>query len=71
VAHINDLPILGNAQVALGILFLCVTCQPFYLTWTIYIYIYIYILKFLLTSFDRKVMQVCGDIMGSGSWESI
>jgi hypothetical protein len=26
VAHINDLPLLGDVQVALGILFSCVVC---------------------------------------------
>jgi hypothetical protein len=35
MAHINDLPLLGNAQVVLGIVFSCVICRPSYLTWTI------------------------------------
>jgi len=30
--HIDDFLLLGDAQVALGILFSCVICQPFYLT---------------------------------------
>jgi len=29
MAHINDLPFLGDAQVFLGILFSCVTCDLF------------------------------------------
>jgi hypothetical protein len=28
-------------------------------------------LLFLLAGFDKRAMQICGDIMGSGSWESI
>jgi hypothetical protein len=32
MVHINDLPFLGNAQVALGILSSCVTHQPSYFT---------------------------------------
>ncbi len=32
--HIDDLPLLGDAQVALGILSSCVIRQPSYLTWT-------------------------------------
>jgi hypothetical protein len=36
VAHINDLFFLKDAHVTLGILSLCVTCQPFYFTWTIF-----------------------------------
>ncbi len=35
VAHINDLLLMGDAQVALGILSSCVARQPSYLTWTI------------------------------------
>ncbi len=35
----------------------------------IYIYIYIIFLS-LLTSFDKRIMHVYGDIMGLGSWES-
>jgi hypothetical protein len=30
MVHIDDLPFLGNAQVALGILSSFVICQPFY-----------------------------------------
>jgi hypothetical protein len=32
VAHIDDIPFMGNAQVVLGILFSYVIRQPFYLT---------------------------------------
>jgi hypothetical protein len=35
MAHINNLPLLGYAQVALGIFSSCVTCSTFYLTWVI------------------------------------
>jgi hypothetical protein len=51
VAHIDDLLLLGNTQVALGILSSCVIHQPSYLTWTIPP-------SFLspLASFDKKVM---------------
>ncbi len=35
VTHIDDLPLLGDAHVALGILSSCVVHRPFYLTWTI------------------------------------
>jgi len=65
VVHIDDFPLLGNAQVVLGILSSCITRQPFYLTWTIPPY---FVLSFL-TSFNKKVMQLCGDTMGPGSWE--
>jgi hypothetical protein len=35
--HIDDLLLLGDAQIALGILSSCVVHQPSYLTWTILI----------------------------------
>jgi hypothetical protein len=35
VAHIDDLPFLGNSHVTLGILFSCVAHQHSYLTWII------------------------------------
>jgi hypothetical protein len=66
VAHINDLPLLGNAQVVLGILSSCVTRQPSYLTRTVSPSSFM----FLLASFDTKNMQIYGDIMGPKSWES-
>jgi hypothetical protein len=65
VVHIDDFPLLGDAQVALGILSSCITRQPFYFTWTIP---FSFVLSFL-TGFNKKVMQLCGDIMGPGSWE--
>jgi len=59
--------LLGNTLVALGIFISRVIHQPFYLTWIILFFSFL----FLLVGFDRRVMQVCGDIMGSRSWESI
>jgi hypothetical protein len=67
VTHIDDLLLLGDTHVTLGILYSCVTYQPSYLT---------QIIPpsspclSLLASFDRKVMKVCGDIIGPRSWES-
>ncbi len=66
MAHMNNLPFLGDSQVVLGILFSCVAHQPFYLTWTIpppssFLS--------LLAGFDGRVMHVYGDIMGPRSWE--
>ncbi len=66
VTHIDDLSFLGNAQITLGILLSCVICQPFYLTRIIPPSFFL----FLFASFDRIIMQACGDIMGLGSWES-
>jgi hypothetical protein len=68
VAHIDDLPFFGNTQVALGILFSCVIHQPSYFIYTIPPFSSF---PSLLVNFDRKVMQICGDIMGPGSWEFI
>jgi hypothetical protein len=63
VMHIDNFPFLGDAHVDLGILSSCVTYRPSYFTWTI-------LLSFsflsLLVGFDKRVMQVCGDIMGPG-----
>jgi hypothetical protein len=64
VAHIDDLPLLGDAQVALGILFSCVTRRPSYLTWTVPPFLSF---LFLLAGFDKRVMQICKDIMGPES----
>ncbi len=52
VVHINDLLLLGNAQVALCILSSCVDCRLFYLTWTILHFSFL----FLLVSFNKKVI---------------
>jgi hypothetical protein len=68
VAHIDDFPLLKNTQVALGILSSCVIHQPFNLTQTIPPPSSF---PSLLVSFNKKVMQICGDIMGPGSWELI
>ncbi len=65
VAHINDLFFLGDVQVALGILSSYAVCWSFYLTQIIPPSF-----LFLLVGFDKRVMQVCGDIMGPRSWES-
>ncbi len=64
VAHIDDLPLLGDAQVALSILFSCVAHRPSYRTWTILL---LFSFLFLLVGFERKVMQICKDIMGPKS----
>ncbi len=61
VVHIDDLPFLGNAHVVLGILFSCVARRPSYFTSTIHLSFSF--LSFLV-SFDRKIMQVCENIMG-------
>jgi len=55
MAHINNLSFLGNAQVALGILFSCVAHQLFYFTRTIYIFS-----LSLLVSFNGRVMCMWG-----------
>jgi hypothetical protein len=68
MVHINDLPFLGDAQVTLGILSSYVDYQPPYLTWTIFppsSFIYIFM------SFNKRVMQLCEDIMGPRFWEFI
>ncbi len=61
-----NFPLLGDAHVALGILSSCVTHRPSYLTWIIFLSSH---LLFLLASFNKRVMQVCGDIMGLRLWE--
>jgi hypothetical protein len=66
MVDINDLPLLGDAQVVLGILFSCVTCRPSYFTWIILPYSSF---LSLLVGFKRKVMHVCGDIMGPRLWK--
>ncbi len=66
MTHINDLLFLGDAHVALGILFSCVIHKPPYLTWIIFLS---FSFLFFLVGFNRKVMHVCGDIMGPRSWE--
>jgi hypothetical protein len=53
VAHINDL-LLGDAQVALGILSSCVTHQPFYLTQIQTILLFSFL--FFLVGFNKRVM---------------
>jgi hypothetical protein len=60
MAHINDIPLLGDIEVVLGILSSCVACRPFYFKWITPLSSFVY----FLVSFDMKVMQVCGDIMG-------
>jgi hypothetical protein len=51
----------------LGILSSYVTCRPSYITWIVLPFF-----SFLcfLVGFDKRVMQVCEDIMGPRSWES-
>jgi hypothetical protein len=67
VVHINDLPLLGNAQITLGILSSCVACQPSYLTQTIPPF---FSFLYFLASFNKGIMEVCKDIMGPRLWES-
>ncbi len=67
VAHIDDLPLLRNTQVVLGILASCVTYLPSYLIQTIPPS---FSFSSLLVGFNMRVMQICGDIMGPCSWES-
>jgi hypothetical protein len=67
VVHIDDIFLLRNAQVDLGILSSCVACRLSYFTWTIppsssFLS--------LLAGFKKRVMQVCEDIMGLRLWES-
>jgi hypothetical protein len=64
----DDFPFLGDAHVGLGILFSCIVHQPSYFTQIIpFSSFFLY----FLVGFDRKIMQVCGDIMGLRSWESL
>jgi hypothetical protein len=67
VAYINNLLLLGDTQVVLGILSSCVIHQPSYFTWIIF---FSFSFMSLLVGFDGRVMQVCGAFMGLGSWES-
>jgi hypothetical protein len=48
----DDFLLLGNAQVALGILSSCVICQPSYFTWIILPFSSF---LFLLVNFDKEV----------------
>jgi len=63
LAHINDLYLLRDTHVALGIMFSCVTHRPSYFTRIM--------LPSFSANFNNKIMYVCGDIMGLRSWESI
>jgi hypothetical protein len=64
----DDFPFLGYAHVGLGILFSCIVHQPSYFTQTILLFSSF---LYFLVGFDRKIMEVCGDIMGLRSWESL
>jgi len=66
MVHIDDLILLEDVQIALGIFSSYVTRWPSYLKWII---LPSSSFLFLLASFDKRVMQVCGDIMGPKSWE--
>jgi hypothetical protein len=44
----------------------CVAHQPSYFTWIVPPSVFLS----LLAGFERKVMQICGDIEGIGLWES-
>ncbi len=52
IVHIDDLPFLRDAQIALGILSSCVAQHPCYLTWIVPPFSFM----FLLMNFDKKVM---------------
>jgi hypothetical protein len=52
VAHIDELPFLGNTQVALGILFSCVARRPSYLMQTIPLFSSF---LSLLVGFDKRI----------------
>jgi hypothetical protein len=72
VVHNNDFPLLGdaqfeNAQVVLDILSSCVICQPYFIRT---IFPPFSFLSFLV-NFNKKVVQICGDIMGPGLWDLI
>jgi hypothetical protein len=70
VTHIDDLPFLQNAQVALGVLFSYVAHRLSYLTRTVSPLSPFSSLLFLLVGFDKRVMEICGDIIDPKSWES-
>jgi len=53
MAHIDDLPFLGNILVALGILFSCIACRPSYFTWIV---LHFSSFLSLLVGFDGRVM---------------
>jgi hypothetical protein len=53
MAHIDDLPLMGDTHVTVGILSSCVACRPFNLTWTILSY---FSFMSLLTNFDKRIM---------------
>jgi hypothetical protein len=67
MVHVNDLPLLRDTHVALGIFFSCVTHRPSYFTWTI---LFFFSLLSLLAGLDEIFLQICVDIMGLGSWKS-
>jgi len=52
VAHIHDLPLLGDAHAVLGILSLCVAHRPSYVTQIVPLSSFM----FFLASFDKKIM---------------
>ncbi len=65
MAHVNDLPLLGKAKVAFAI---CPHVQLVHLLISHGQYLFSSILS-LLASFDKRIMQIHGDIMGRRSWE--
>jgi hypothetical protein len=58
-------PSFGRCPCCFGILFSCVIHWPSYFTWTIPPFSFLS----LLASFNKKVMQIYGDIIGPKSWE--
>jgi len=67
VTHIDDLSFLQDAQVALGVLFSYVAHRLSYLTRTVSPFSS---LLFLLVGFDKRIIEICGDIIDPKSWES-
>jgi len=67
VMHIDDILLLGDTQVVMGILFSYVAHRPSNFTQIIFSFSSF---LSLLASFDKKIMQKCGNIMGLKLWES-
>jgi hypothetical protein len=63
----DDFLFLGDVHVGLGILSSCIIHRPSYFTRTILLY---FSFLYFLVGFNRRIMQICGDIMGLRSWES-
>jgi hypothetical protein len=64
VTHIDDLPLLGDAHVCFEYFVLMCSSSTFVFHLD---NIFVFFLLSFLVSFNRKIMQVCGDIVGLGS----